>query len=372
MGSQIDSFVRECLARGIARDTIREKLGQAGWAADEIEAALAEYAEIEFEIPVPRRRAYLPARETFFYLVLFATLYASALNAGHILFVLIERLLPDPLWGPDTLMAAAERVRGAAATLFIAFPVFLLVGRAIGRGLAREPERRASRVRKWLTYITLFVAAMVLIGNLSVLVWGLLSGEITARFALKALVVFLIAGAVFAHYAGGLRREEREGPLPARGGGWLARAAAVAGLAVIAVGFYVSGSPSDVRLRKLDLERVRDLHNVTFALTAFHYLNHRLPTVLDSIRYEHRARVAGALVDPVTGEPYGYRVLDSAAGRYELCAVFQTADTTGGRGGQFEPSDFWNHGPGRHCFTLTASEPVKPKDPRGEVVAPRP
>src|SRR5262245_9798682 len=109
MSAQLDSFVRECLGRGIARATIREKLRAGGWAREEIEAALAEYAEVEFEIPVPRRRAYLSARETFFYLVLFATLYTSAISAGQILFLLIERWLPDPLWGPDaTLERAAQ------------------------------------------------------------------------------------------------------------------------------------------------------------------------------------------------------------------------------------------------------------------------
>ena len=150
MSAQLDSFVRECLARGIARATIREKLSAAGWAAEEIEAALAEYAEVEFEIPVPRRRAYLDARETFFYLVLFATLYTSAINAGSILFLLIERWLPDPLWGPEAVLERASMARGPTAGLVIAFPIFLLVSRTIGGMLVREPVKRGSRIRKWL------------------------------------------------------------------------------------------------------------------------------------------------------------------------------------------------------------------------------
>lgn len=362
MSPQLDTFVRECLARGIPRATIRGKLGEAGWPAEEIEAALSEYAEVEFEIPVPRRRAYLSARETFFYLVLFATLYVSAINAGHILFALIDRLLPDPLWGPDAVIGAATRVRGATAGLFIAFPAFLLVGRSIGRGLAREPERRASRIRKWLTYITLFVAAMVLIGNLIVLVSGLLSGEVTPRFGLKVLVVFLIAGSVFAHYAGDLRREEREVPLPAAPPGLLARVVTVAGVAVIAVGFFVGGSPREARMRKLDLERIRALHAINRSLTLYYDRHGTLPAALDSMLYEPEALfVKQGLADPVTGKRYEYRVLDRLAGRYELCAIFQAADTTGGRGGEFAPSALWNHGAGRHCFTLTSGSSGRKK-----------
>jgi hypothetical protein len=96
--------------------------------------------------------------------VLFATLYTSAINAGAILFLLIERCSPTAVGARD---AARGRGAGARATaaLVIAFPVFLLVSRTIGAMLAREPVKRGSRIRKWLTYVTLFVAAMVLVGT---------------------------------------------------------------------------------------------------------------------------------------------------------------------------------------------------------------
>ena len=369
MSAQLDTFVRECLARGIPRATIREKLGAAGWASEEVEAALAEYAEVEFEIPVPRRRAYLSARETFFYLVLFATLYTSAINAGSILLLLIERWFQDPLWGPDTLLEGAARARAATAGLVIAFPVFLWVSRTIGSLLAREPVKRGSRIRKWLTYLTLFVAAMVLVGNLIVLVTGLLSGEVTPRFALKVLAVFLIAGTVFMHYAGDLRREEQATPLPATRTGPLARIAAVAAFLVMAAGFFAAGSPREARWRKLDLDRVQSLRRISNGLEAFRQRYGTIPARLDSVIYAWSPGGfdMATIVDPVTRERYEYRLLDREAGRYELCAVFQAADSTGGRGGPFVSSNFWNHGAGRHCFEITAAPPWKggPRPPAG-------
>ncbi len=353
MSSQIDSFVRECLARGIARDTIREKLREAGWPAEEVEAALAEFAEVEFEIPVPRRRAYLSARETFFYLVLFATLYTSAINAGQILFLMIERWLPDPLWGPDAALGRAALARGATAGLVIAFPTFLLVSRTLGGMLAREPVKRGSRIRKWLTYLTLFVAAMVLVGNLIVLVSGLLSGEVTPRFVLKVLAVFLVAGTVFAHYAGDLRREEQATPLPAAPPGLLARIAAAAGIVVMVAGFFAAGSPREARMRRLDLDRVQSLREITRGLEAYRDRHGTLPASLDTVLSDTDGFTSESLFDPVTRKRFEYRVLDPASGKYELCAVFQAADTTGGRGGRFIPSEIWKHGAGQHCFTIT-------------------
>ena len=59
MNPDLQAFVRESLARGIPRATIAERLREAGWQPDEIEPALAAWAEAEFPIPIPRRRPYL-------------------------------------------------------------------------------------------------------------------------------------------------------------------------------------------------------------------------------------------------------------------------------------------------------------------------
>ena len=76
--------------------------------------------------------------------------------------------------------------------------------------MARSPGKRLSAVRRWLTYLTLFIAACVLVGDLITLVHAFLSGELTLRFALKVGVVALIAGGIFGWYLWDLRQEERE------------------------------------------------------------------------------------------------------------------------------------------------------------------
>jgi hypothetical protein len=81
-----------------------------------------------------------------------------------------------------------------------------------------------------------------------------------------------------------------------------------------------------------------------------------LPASLDSALREPDTFTSQAIVDPVSGEPYEYRVLDATAARYELCAVFQAADTTGGRGGRYMPAELWKHRAGRHCFTITVGK----------------
>ena len=274
MNDDLQRFVHEALVRGLARDAIGDELRKAGWRADEIEAALAAWSETGFPVPVPRRRPYLSAREAFLYLVLFATLYASAFNTGQVLFALIERWLPDALGGPRQWQPYGEWVRGATAGIIIAFPIYLALSRVIGREVAREPEKRGSPIRKWLTYITLLVAALVIIGDLTVLVTRVLGGELAPRFLLKTLVVFLIAGTVFGHYLGDLRREEGEEAGASRGvSGPLARVAAGVVFAVMLGGLFFAGSPIQERWRRLDGQRVEALGRISTSLQ--HYFDTR-------------------------------------------------------------------------------------------------
>ena len=63
-------------------------------------------------------------------------------------------------------------------------------------------------MRRWLTYLTLFVAASILIGTMTGIVYNLLSGEITTRFVLRVLTVGAIVGSVFRYFLQDLRKEE--------------------------------------------------------------------------------------------------------------------------------------------------------------------
>jgi hypothetical protein len=207
---ELELFVREALARGQSRPAIEAALAQAGWPPEQVRDALDAYADVAFPVPVPRPRPYLSAREAFLYLVLFATLYVSAYHLGSLLFDLVNRALPDPADAAYQFMRIGASMRWSVASLVVAFPVFLFVARHLGRDLARNPVKRLSAVRRWLTYLTLFLAAGIVIGDLIAAVYNLLGGELTLRFMLKVLVVGVIAGTVFAYYLWDLRHEERE------------------------------------------------------------------------------------------------------------------------------------------------------------------
>jgi hypothetical protein len=206
---QLTGFLKEGLGQGLPREQLKEVLLEAGWPGDQVRDALGRFADVEFPIPVPRPKPYLIAREVFIYLVLFSTLYVSAFNLGSLIFQFINRAFPDPAIDPAlALQASREAIRWAISLLVVAFPVFAFVSWTNERAVQRDQSRRLSKVRRWLIYLTLFVAASILIGDVTALVYNLLGGELTTRFLLKVLTVGTIAGAVFGYFRRDMSREE--------------------------------------------------------------------------------------------------------------------------------------------------------------------
>ncbi len=207
MNSELLEFTRQALTKGVERSEIERTLRQAGWDAADAEAAVGAFADLKFPVPVPRPRPYLSAAEVFIYLVMFTALYDTAYSLGAMMFHFIDRAFPDPAqmrqW--NGFNAA---VRWNISCLLVAFPLFIFTFRSTNKAVLANPTRRSSRPRKWLTYLTLFVAAVTLTGDVIGLVYNVLGGELTIRFGLKVATVAIIAGGVFAYFLTDVRKEE--------------------------------------------------------------------------------------------------------------------------------------------------------------------
>lgn len=348
INADLNLYVREALASGLSREAIRSSLNAARWRRDEIDAALEAWADGEGGLPVPRRRVSLDAREAFLHLVLFATLYTSAFSTGSILFWIIERYLRDAAVysGSDSF----EPLRWAVAAVTTAFPIYLWTSSLAARWLAAEPEKRSSNVRRWLTYLTLFVAAMVLIGNFVGVLSSLLAGEQTLRSLLKAGVVFAIAGIAFGHYLGGLRRDEADSDTAGvRKPSLLGRIGAIGILLTLIAAFLVMGTPQHARTSQLDARRVNDLVQVQGALERRFDRLSRLPESLAELDDSSGEGYQRMPRDPATQGSYAYERVDSL--HYQLGATFESADTLDGTGQPIARR--WRHGVGTQMFDFS-------------------
>lgn len=205
---RLTDFVGESLRSGQTRDEIRGHLRAAGWHETQIDEALGAFAESASPVPVPRARPHISAAEAFFYLLLFSTLYVSAFYLGNLAFNLIDLFVADPAADAGRSQKWLERgIRFAVAILLVFFPTYLFLNWKSRQRSERDPAERGSAIRKWLGYLTLFIAALFVLGDLTGLIYRFLMGDLTLRIALKMLTVGVIAGGVFIYYLWDLRTE---------------------------------------------------------------------------------------------------------------------------------------------------------------------
>lgn len=348
-------FVEEALRREVPRAEIEQALVAAGWRREEVTEGLAAFAESPFPIPVPRPRPYLSAREAFLYLVLFTALYLSAYQLVSLLFELIETAWPSALTDRVYRYGTDRTIRWAISSLAVAFPLFLALSIGLERAARRDPARRGSRVRKWLTYLTLYVTATVLVGSLVTVLFRLLGGELTSHFVAKTAVVAGIATAVFVYYLGDLRAEETAGEERARTrrrAPW-AWGATVAILAATIAGAFQLTPPAEKRRERLDDLRLAALKTIAGQVDQYARRHGTLPPDLETLAAEPWAATIDR--DPETGAPYE---LESRGDkRYALCATFARSNPTGE-----VTSSFWLHPAGRHCYELEVEEKTGTQD----------
>lgn len=362
MDETLNRFIREAIGSGIAKPEIESALLEAGWSRDEVRKGLDAFADVDFPIPVPRPKPYLPAREAFLYLILFTFLYLAAWSVGSILFELIHRAYPDAAQFAHGHSPRA--LRWGAAMLLISFPGYLALSRRSYLAARHDPDRRRSKVRKWLTYLTLFVAASALLGDAISLLFNLLEGELTVRFLLKVLTVGAIAGAVFGYYLWDLRQDDLPPEaVPSRRPGLrlFAGVVAVAVAVTLVAGLVVAGSPARARAAKLDLQRESNLRQIAIQVDRYWNQFRALPPDLETLDSTRGLGLA-SIRDPESGDPYSYVVIGERG--YELCGDFATS-TLDDEKPRAKPhtgllwtgsAEFWRHGEGRHCFSIEVRE----------------
>jgi hypothetical protein len=210
-GDPLAQFVRDALIAGKSRGDIRSALAASGWSPGEIDGALGSFSETIFDPPVPRPRLRVTARDAFIYLSLFTALAISAGQLMTLIFAIYDFHLPDPADGVYAARYALEQIRWAIATLLVSVPAFVWMTLYTGKKIAKDAGHQRSLVRKWITYLALFVSALVFFGNSVYVIYSFLKGEFTLRFILKATTVAFIAGSIFIFYLRGLEdfRDDR-------------------------------------------------------------------------------------------------------------------------------------------------------------------
>ncbi len=337
-------FFRAAKAKGASDQALIDLFKRQGWAEPQIFAALQTYYQEETGLVLPDRpSSWEGARDAFVYLLSFIALCSWVWSLGSLWFLFIEIAFPDPL-ASGSYDSFRNTLASALSGLIVGLPVYLFCLRMLGREVARNTDKLNSGIRKWLTYMAMLIAAGVILGDLIYFLNHFLRGELTMRFVLKSLAVFLLAGCVLWYHLGAVGQSVDLGKLAVRDRVY---STVLLGSALVSIGFgfWQLGSPVTSRLIEADSQRSTDLQSIASRLQASWTTRKSLPATLDDLSPGVRVR------DPITRQPYEYRKKNEPS--YELCAEFSTERQANERDWNL----FFGHSKGRQCFTGDASAP---------------
>ncbi|HZZ99154.1 MAG TPA: DUF5671 domain-containing protein [Candidatus Paceibacterota bacterium] len=282
-------------------------------------------------------------RDVFLYLLAIITLVASAISFGSLAYKLIDIRWPDVLHN----FVNYAGMRMSLATLVIVFPVFVWVSWYLRKDVVHNPEKKDLRIRRWLMYLTVFIASLVIIGDLVALIYNFLQGELTVTFIWKVVTILLIAGASLFYYLAELRDLHYRRKMFS----WIV---VVVVAVIIGLGFYKAGSPQNQRLLNFDQQKTSDLQMIQDRLVYYWQQKAALPTALGQLNDP----ISGFNVpnDPQSGQAYQYQATGPRS--FELCANFNLPS------GPDESAFFggnWQHDSGQVCFNRTIDQALYPQ-----------
>lgn len=288
-------------------------------------------------------------RDFFLHVGAFAALYFAAIALITLLFDLINYTFPDAAFGYADPYSGSMRF--AVASIIVLVPLFLYFMHALQREVRRDTSRQQLGIRRWLTYITLFLTGATVVGDLIALLDSFLAGTLATPFVLKAFVLLAVMGTGFWYFVldirGHWQKHERASKLAGAG-------LTVVVLISIVGAFLIMGNPMEQRALRLDQEQIDDLSTIQYQVVSYWQQNDRLPATLEMLE------------SPVTG----FRVPTAPAGRpaysysvdanltFSLCATFNRASEASAYRSRAEfpgiRSDAnWEHDAGRTCFART-------------------
>jgi hypothetical protein len=198
--AELIAFLRAAKEEGISDDFVVALLRQNGWPERRIYRAYSAFYADRLGTPLPKRQqAAENARDAFYYLLNFITLGAWTVALGQIFYRLIAYRIPDPA-SSQYYGSLRDDIAWQVAIVVVAFPVFLYIHSLIARELRKRPDLYESAVRRWLTYLALVIAAIILLFDAAWVIEALIRGELTLRFILESLVLLVLGGGVFVYY----------------------------------------------------------------------------------------------------------------------------------------------------------------------------
>jgi hypothetical protein len=279
------------------------------------------------------------AKITFFYLLSLFGLAFMAISSGMILFQVINKLIPD-LIGTYSGRYSTDALRFAISAVIVATPVYYWMTSLIQKSLKSGELDKESQLRKWMTYIIIFISSVVIIVSLIGVINNYLSGDLTSKVALKLLITVLISGAVLSYYLYDIKRENFTEKKVIK---LYFICSLIFVLFSLVLGFMFGESPAEVRKIKEDNNTINDLNSIRYRTEEYVSNYGSLPENLENLNKVNNLY----LKEERDISEYEYKILNDT--EYEICADFKT-DNTDNNDLYYQRE--WLHKIGRECFKI--------------------
>lgn len=287
------------------------------------------------------------AKYTFLYLMSLLALVFSVIGVGNIIFQLINKHIVDVIHAYRA-MYSPEALKFALSSLLVAAPVYYFSAVNIYRSIVSGKLEKDSGIRKWLTYLIIFVCGVVSVGWLIAIVYSVLDGDLTLKFSLKTLTVVGLAGLVGFYYYRDIKEEKFK-----KGGGMVVRNYFYGTISLVFVvivsGVFFVESPSETRLRRIDNLTLEKFNKIDGAIGEYYRNNDQLPVNLEELAGEVIYLRGEDVRDVLSDEVFRYETLGGE--KYRICAKFNLSNNSKDdpRGNYI--AEVWPHESGDVCFT---------------------
>jgi type II secretory pathway pseudopilin PulG len=262
------------------------------------------------------------AKFVFFYLIHLVSLGFMTVDFGIILFQIVNKNVADVITAYSGSYDEGA-LKFAISALLISTPIFYVITAFIQKSLFKGEMKKDSGIRRWLTYLILFVSFLIFVGWLIAFVNNFLNGELTMKFILKTLSVLVIAAAVFGFYLYDIRRAAVENIKDK-----VLKIFFIASLSVVAIvfvaSFFVVESPAAARDRKLDDEVINNFGNIYQCVDQYYRETRKLPPDFAAMQADCTYLTTDNLKDSQTGQAFVYSTTGTTT--YQICANFRTSN----------------------------------------------
>ncbi len=276
-----------------------------------------------------------------------------------------------------------ETIRVSMATLIIFLPVFIFISYLWVKESKEDSNHTNMILRKWMIYLILFLASLLIIIDLVTLVNYFVSGEITTRFIFKVLGTLIIGSLIDYYYFISMKTESLNFSK-------IKKLSLICGtifvlfvVGLIVWSFSIIGSPVKQRAWRLDDRRVNDLQNIQYQIINYWQYKQKLPNNLSELSNPMSGYSLPVEPEFEKGRVYEYIPKNDLS--FELCATFTAEMPKGWQEGNYvnvsSPifregeiktdmealypagsglNESWSHDIGRTCFSRTIDKDMYP------------